>query len=100
MRRTPFSRCLLGFWILSVLCAPVAAVTYPQLALGDGYEAVIIVSNQTDQEWQGSGQLLQRAGQPWVTAWVGGSDFGQLAGQTIRLRFEMKDADLYSLRFD
>jgi len=34
-----------------------------------------------------------------VVEWKGGSDVGRLAGKAVRLRFEMKDADLYSLRF-
>ncbi|MBI5775531.1 MAG: hypothetical protein HZA89_17560 [Verrucomicrobia bacterium] len=34
-----------------------------------------------------------------VAAWKGGSDVSALAGKTVRLRFVMKDADLYSLRF-
>lgn len=34
-----------------------------------------------------------------VVAWKAGHDTGGLAGQPVRLRFVMKDADLYSLRF-
>ena len=34
-----------------------------------------------------------------VVAWTGGTDVKPLSGQTVRLRFEMKDADLYSFRF-
>ena len=34
-----------------------------------------------------------------VVTWKGGPDVGALAGQPVRLRFVMKDADLYSLRF-
>ena len=34
-----------------------------------------------------------------VVRWKGGSDVGKLAGKPIRLRFVMRDADLYSLRF-
>jgi hypothetical protein len=34
-----------------------------------------------------------------VVAWKGGSDVSGLAGKPIRLRFVMKDADLYSIRF-
>ena len=34
-----------------------------------------------------------------VVSWQGGSDLGALAGKTVRLRFSLKDADLYSLRF-
>jgi hypothetical protein len=34
-----------------------------------------------------------------VVAWKGGSDVSALAGRPIRLRFVMKDADLYSMRF-
>ena len=34
-----------------------------------------------------------------VVAWKGGTDVGKLAGKTVRLRFVMRDADLYSIRF-
>lgn len=34
-----------------------------------------------------------------VVAWTGGSDVSRLTGQPIRLRFVMKDADLYAVRF-
>lgn len=34
-----------------------------------------------------------------VVSWKGGSDLKSLAGRPIRLRFLLKDADLYSLRF-
>ena len=34
-----------------------------------------------------------------VVTWKGGADVSRLAGQSIRLRFVMKDADLFALRF-
>ncbi len=34
-----------------------------------------------------------------VVSWKGGSDISALAGRTIRLRFVMRDADLYSIQF-
>jgi hypothetical protein len=34
-----------------------------------------------------------------VVKWKGGPDVGKLAGKPVRLRFVMKDADLYSIRF-
>jgi len=34
-----------------------------------------------------------------IVSWKGGSNLGQLSGKPIRLRFVMKDADLYSIRF-
>jgi hypothetical protein len=34
-----------------------------------------------------------------VVSWRSGSDIGKFSGQPIRLRFELKDADLYSLQF-
>ena len=34
-----------------------------------------------------------------VISWKGGSDVGKLAGKPVRLRIELKDADLYSLQF-
>ena len=40
------------------------------------------------------GDEIERA-----VAWQKGTDVSSLAGQPVRLRFAMKDADLYSLRF-
>lgn len=40
------------------------------------------------------GDTLER-----VVGWKAGNDIGALAGKPIRLRFVMKDADLYSIRF-
>lgn len=34
-----------------------------------------------------------------IVSWEAGSDVGGLADRSVRLRFVMKDADLYSLRF-
>jgi hypothetical protein len=31
--------------------------------------------------------------------WKSGADVGKVAGKTVRLRFVLKDADLYSLKF-
>lgn len=34
-----------------------------------------------------------------TVSWKGGADVSALAGQTVRLRFQLKDADLYAFRF-
>ena len=34
-----------------------------------------------------------------VVTWTGGADVASLAGRTVRLRFVLRDADLYSLKF-
>ncbi|MDD4872066.1 MAG: hypothetical protein PHR77_16030 [Kiritimatiellae bacterium] len=34
-----------------------------------------------------------------IATWKSGTDLGKLAGQTVRLRFVIKDADLFSIRF-
>ena len=34
-----------------------------------------------------------------AVSWKSGPDVGALAGKPVRLRFVLKDADLYSLRF-
>ena len=34
-----------------------------------------------------------------IVRWKGGSDVSRLSGQPVRLRFVMKDADLYSFQF-
>ena len=40
------------------------------------------------------GDALER-----VVSWKGNSDVGRLAGKPVRLRFVLRDADLYSIRF-
>ena len=40
------------------------------------------------------GDELDRA-----VSWKGDPDLGKLAGKAVRLRFELKDADLYSIKF-
>jgi hypothetical protein len=35
----------------------------------------------------------------WPVRWTGGSEVSKLAGRPVRLRFLMKDADLYALQF-
>ena len=40
------------------------------------------------------GDEIERA-----VSWRNSSDVSKLAGQTVRLRFELKDADLYSFQF-
>ena len=32
--------------------------------------------------------------------WKSGTDVSKLAGKTVRLRFELRDADLFSFKFD
>ncbi len=34
-----------------------------------------------------------------IASWKSGADVGRLSGQSIRLRFQLKDADLYSFQF-
>lgn len=34
-----------------------------------------------------------------TVSWKANTDVSQLAGQTVRLKFELKDADLYSFHF-
>jgi len=34
-----------------------------------------------------------------VVSWQGGADLSTLAGRPVRLRIELRDADLYALRF-
>jgi hypothetical protein len=34
-----------------------------------------------------------------TVAWKGGPDVSELAGNPVRMRFVLKDADLYSLQF-
>lgn len=42
---------------------------------------------------------LKADGIKQAVSWKSGTDLSQLAGKTVRLRIELKDADLYSFQF-
>src|SRR5262245_30915947 len=53
----------------------VAATTFPQLALGGEYQCILMVTNKTSAQWQGTGLLRQGNNQAWSTPWaVNGAD--------------------------
>jgi hypothetical protein len=46
------------------------ASAFSQMALGGGYESVVILSNKTNQPWDGSIRLLEGSQQNWSHAWT------------------------------
>ncbi|MDA2930891.1 hypothetical protein MYX84_13265 [Acidobacteria bacterium AH-259-O06] len=60
------SAVLLVFLFLN---ANLCAAGFPQLALGGGYEVVLIVSNKSSSQWDGEIQLLEGNDEPWSTPW-------------------------------
>ena len=73
---------ILGLLVSSLFLVPaVAAVAFPQLALGGGYEVILLVSNNGTATWEGKASLRQGNEQPWAGNWAvngvasGGSDF-------------------------
>ena len=56
--------------LFSCLLLPIQAFTYPQLALGDGFQVVVIISNNTGQQWQGTARLREGNDQNWSTQWA------------------------------
>ena len=43
--------------------------------------------------------FLEVAGRPVPVRWREGADLGALAGRPVRLRFVLREADLYAFRF-
>ena len=46
-----------------------APLVYPQLALGGGYEVVLILTNKSSDPWSGTVALLQGDHSDWATDW-------------------------------
>ena len=65
MRKVHLILIVLGF----CLTLPTYGRTWPQLALGGGYEVVLIVSNRTVIEWNGRFWLLEEKRSPWSGSW-------------------------------
>src|SRR5690348_14327638 len=68
------------FWLVPVLVLSFTVLaearTWPQLALGGGYRAVILISNKKATDW--TGQFLPKQGheQAWAGTWrVNGQDY-------------------------
>ncbi|MBI4446233.1 MAG: hypothetical protein HY645_10030 [Acidobacteria bacterium] len=61
---------LLCLGLLAALSASAQATTYSQLALGGGYECVLIISNETTSKWQGAATLRRGNDLPWSTSWA------------------------------
>jgi hypothetical protein len=60
------------------------AITFAQLALGGGYEAVILVTNKTNMDWQGKIWISQGYNQQWQgPLFVNGQDFTGFDGATL-----------------
>ncbi len=67
--------CIACTLLFSCLLLPIQAFTYPQLALGGGFQVVVIISNNTGQQWQGTARLREGNNQNWSTQWaVNGAD--------------------------
>lgn len=61
------------------------------------------IQDETGRPWPGYSlsESVEQIGNEFAreVSWKKGADLAALAGQTVRLRFVMKDADLYSIRF-
>jgi len=45
------------------------SVTYPQLALGEGYQCILMISNLIDESWEGKASLRFQSNQLWPDSW-------------------------------
>lgn len=63
-----------------------AAATWPQLALGGGYQATLMVSNMTNFEWKGAFSPRMGLDQRWSGSWAAnGQNFTGQEGFTLSL---------------
>jgi hypothetical protein len=62
-----------------------------ELLDGDG---VVIPGYEADKSFEIIGNQVERA-----VEWNGSTDISALAGTPVRVRFVMKDADLYAIQF-
>ena len=73
------------------------------VAAGDGGHAKVEVLDANNKPLPGLGLddcvPLKADGIKQVVSWKSGTDLSQLAGKPVRLRIELKDADLYSFQF-
>jgi hypothetical protein len=79
-------RLLLAFVFLFVFPIASHATIFAQLALGGGYEAVILISNKTNRAWSGTVWVMQGNNQTWEGQWaVNGQNFTGKNGAPVAL---------------
>jgi endoglucanase len=58
----------LVYALAGFLPGPEEAQTFAQLALGDGYEGVLLLTNPSENEWQGSLEAYRGNHDPWLVS--------------------------------
>ncbi|MDA2924508.1 hypothetical protein MYX65_07605 [Acidobacteria bacterium AH-259-L09] len=58
------------FFPSELTVTPQRGTTYPQLALGGGFEGILIVSNKSNSSWEGTILLRQGNDQNWSSPWA------------------------------
>jgi pimeloyl-ACP methyl ester carboxylesterase len=68
---------------------------------GGGVRVGLLDGNGNDLPGFGAGECREQIGNEIerVVEWKGGADVSSLAGKAVRLRFELRDADLFAFRF-
>ncbi|RPJ63469.1 MAG: hypothetical protein EHM23_01780, partial [Acidobacteria bacterium] len=81
------SKWLPALLLVSVIVAPhmcYAAVTYPHIAVGGGYETVLTITNPTEHRWNGRLACSQRDFQKFPVLRINGVNIGQSAEYEIK----------------
>lgn len=82
MYRSVFAACLV---FLSSFAAA-NATTFPQLALGGGYECVVVLSNKTAETWKGAVESYQGNHEQWNIDWFAvGQSFSKIPALNVTL---------------
>lgn len=77
---------LAAITLMLVSPALLSATTFAQLALGGGYEAVLIITNKTAFQWSGTIWVSRGYNQLWEGRWaINGQDFTGKSGATLTL---------------
>ena len=55
---------------IEISLSPLRSITFPKLALGGGFEVVLLVSNRANQNWTGNALLKKGNDESWSTPWT------------------------------
>ncbi len=55
---------------IEIFLSPLRSITFPQLALGGGFEVVLLISNRGRQNWTGTALLREGNDEPWSAPWT------------------------------
>ena len=84
---------------IEMFLSPLSSITFPQLALGGGFEVVLLISNKANQSWTGTASLKEGNDESWSAPWTL-DDGSEVAESTFGISLDVHETQRFLLKGD